>query len=97
VFAEDEFPAHQGVKIDQPRSVQTVAGQRAPSISRRDGEGRGIEPLGDRLLRGNRADLTVAVGKGAILAVGKGPVEGYAMATRRRNEAGYGLSRFYEE
>jgi hypothetical protein len=41
--------------------------------------------------------VTVAVGRGAILAVRKGPVEGYAMATRRRNEAGYGLSRFYEE
>jgi len=41
--------------------------------------------------------VTVAVGKGAILAVRKGPVVGYAMAIRRRNEAGYGLSRFYEE
>ena len=42
-------------------------------------------------------DLTVAVGKGAILAVRKGPVEGYAMATRRRNETGHGWFRSYEE
>jgi hypothetical protein len=41
--------------------------------------------------------MTVAVGKGAILAVRKGPVEGYAMATRRRNETGHGWFRSYEE
>jgi hypothetical protein len=41
--------------------------------------------------------MTVAVGKGAILAVRKGPVVGYAMAILRRDEAGYGWFRFYEE
>jgi hypothetical protein len=38
--------------------------------------------------------LTVAVGKGATLAVRKGPGVGYAMATRRRNEAEYGSAPF---
>jgi hypothetical protein len=44
-----------------------------------------------------RGGVTVAVGKGAILAVRKGPVVGYAMAILRRDEAGYGWFRFYEE